>query len=58
LGGWLGDGWSGLNWLRIGMVAGCYEYGDEPSGSSAIELAHLASSELATEIWCSGRTAV
>jgi hypothetical protein len=30
--------WSGFNWLRIGALAGCWECGDEPSGSGATEL--------------------
>jgi hypothetical protein len=25
--------WAGLNWFRIGQVAGCCEHGNEPSGS-------------------------
>jgi hypothetical protein len=29
---------SGFSWLRIGLAAGCCEYGDEPSGSGATEL--------------------
>ena len=28
-----GEAWTGSIWLRLGQVAGCYEYGDEPSGS-------------------------
>jgi hypothetical protein len=30
--------WSVFSWLRIGTVAGCCEYGDEPSSSGATEL--------------------
>jgi hypothetical protein len=30
--------WSIFSWLRIGTVAGCCEYGDEPSSSGATEL--------------------
>jgi hypothetical protein len=31
-------GWSGFTWLRIGIVRGCYECGDKPSGSGAMGL--------------------
>jgi hypothetical protein len=30
--------WSGFTWLRIGLLAGCHECADEPSGSGATEL--------------------
>jgi hypothetical protein len=30
--------WRGFTWLRIGIVAGCCECGDEPSGSGGTEL--------------------
>jgi hypothetical protein len=30
--------WSGFTWLRTGMLAGCCECGDEPSGFGATEL--------------------
>jgi hypothetical protein len=30
--------WSGFTWLRIGIVGGCCERGDEHSGSGATDL--------------------
>jgi hypothetical protein len=30
--------WRGFTWLKIGIVGGCCEFGDEPSGSGATEL--------------------
>jgi hypothetical protein len=38
--GW-GWGWSGFTWLRIGILAGCCECGDEPSGSGTMELVSM-----------------
>jgi hypothetical protein len=31
-------GWSGFTLLRMSTVGGCFECGDEPSGSGAAEL--------------------
>jgi hypothetical protein len=39
--GWLGGGWSGFSWLRIGPVTDSCKYGEEPSGSGATELHYL-----------------
>jgi hypothetical protein len=30
--------WSGFSWLRMGPLAGCCVYGDEPSSSVTTEL--------------------
>jgi hypothetical protein len=30
---WGGEIWTGLLWVRKGQVAGCCEFGNEPSGS-------------------------
>jgi hypothetical protein len=38
LGRLVGGVWSGFTWLRIGILAGSCEFGDEPSGSGATEL--------------------
>jgi hypothetical protein len=34
----VGGVWSGLTWLKVGIVAGCRKHGDEPSVSGAAEL--------------------
>jgi hypothetical protein len=41
LGRLVGGLWSAFTWLRIGILAGCCECGDEPSGSGATELVGL-----------------
>jgi hypothetical protein len=41
---YLGDiGWGSVDWIQLAQdrVAGCCEYGDEPSGSGATELDNL-----------------
>jgi hypothetical protein len=38
--------WIGFDWLRTGLVAGCCECGDEPSGSCATELVGSSSTKL------------
>jgi hypothetical protein len=38
LGRLVGGVWSGFTWPRIGILAGCCECGDEPSGSGATEV--------------------
>jgi hypothetical protein len=38
LGRLIGGVWSGFTWLRLGMVVGCCECGDEPSDSGTTDL--------------------
>jgi hypothetical protein len=30
--------WIGFSWLRMGLIAGCYEYSHEPTSSGATDL--------------------
>jgi hypothetical protein len=34
----IGWGWSGFNWLRIGLVAFCFQCGNKHSGFEVTEL--------------------